>query len=146
MKECKVIRINDGLEDEIQNGEFMHILTQPRAEKLIEFFLDNGYEVKQMIRDFSPGMGGAGGYSFYRGGLIFYLEREVEDESEKMSDREILEAWKTIQADFQSMSDDRKRELEDDEDVEQEFIVDDTDDYDIDDDDYYYDDDDDENV
>ncbi len=139
MKECKIVRMNDGLENELLNGEFMHILTLPREEKMIEFFLDLGYEVKQIVRDFSPGMARPGELPFYKSGLIFYLEREVADESEMLDDSEILKAWRKITENgaFQHLIDERKKWFENDEEETEGFYVDD----DIDEDDFYDDDD-----
>lgn len=53
MKECKIININD--------------------------YLKEGWEVKAVVPIVNPAIQEKGSFSFYRGGLEFYLEREVKE-------------------------------------------------------------------
>lgn len=77
MKECKVLHIHDGGAVTLQNGD-RHLYEQyPWAEEVLTDFINQGYEVKQMIPQFSPAMQREGCWSFYKSGFIAYLEREV---------------------------------------------------------------------
>lgn len=79
MRECKLVHINDGRPEELTNGNFYFAETYPRAERELEKYLDQGYELKAMVPNFTPGNPGGGGYAFYETGFVFYLEREVPD-------------------------------------------------------------------
>lgn len=77
MKECKILHVHDGTYQELENGG-RHLLERyPWAEEVINQHLAQGYEVKQMIPQFSPAIQEPGVYSFYKSGFIVYLEREV---------------------------------------------------------------------
>lgn len=77
MKTCKIITINDGRPKTLQNGDYMFIKEMPRAEKIIEGYINDGYEVKQIFSTYDPAVQGEGNYSFYKGGIIVYLEKEA---------------------------------------------------------------------
>lgn len=77
MKTCKIISINDGKYKTIQNGDYMFIKEMPRAEKIIEEYINDGYEVKQIFSTYDPAIQEEGNYTFYKGGVIVYLEKEV---------------------------------------------------------------------
>ena len=77
MKECKIIHINDGTARVITNGENHFVEDFPWAEELVESYLNQGYEVKQMIPSYTPNVQKAGEYSFFIGGFIVYMKKEV---------------------------------------------------------------------
>lgn len=81
MKVCKIIRIHDGKCETVQNGDFMFIETFPRAQKIINRMIsEEGYEVVQVMPVYSPAERNDD-LNFYRGGFVFYLEKEVSDEA-----------------------------------------------------------------
>lgn len=49
MRKCKILHINDGSAKVITNGDRHFVEEHPWAEDLIEGYLNQGYEVKQMI-------------------------------------------------------------------------------------------------
>lgn len=75
MKKCLLIHINDGSPEELQNGNFMFVERFPRAEEIIEKYLSQGYEVKQIIPDYSPALQGEGNPTFYQTGITVYFEK-----------------------------------------------------------------------
>lgn len=77
MKECKIVHINDGNPIVVENGGRFFVEEYPGAEKYIESYLEEGYEVKQMIPTVMPNIQKEGSYSFFVSGFTFYLEREV---------------------------------------------------------------------
>ncbi len=72
MKRCRIIHINDGNPETINNGDWMFVESYTRAERILEEYINDGYEVKQMIPDITPA--DAGG--FYKTGFTVYLEKE----------------------------------------------------------------------
>lgn len=80
MKQCKLLHINDGCPREQNNGNWMHVEDYPRAEEILNRYLNSGYELKSMVPLVSPAELDRGNYGFYRSGFVFYLEREVEGE------------------------------------------------------------------
>lgn len=79
MKKCVLIHINDGNADVVQNGNRMFIERFTRTEEVIEQYLSQGYEVKQIIPDYSPAEQGEGNFTFYKGGITLYFEKNVSD-------------------------------------------------------------------
>lgn len=77
MKECKLIHINDGNEETLQNGNYLFVEEFPRTAEIIAGYLNQGYEVKQIIPDVTPNILQEGAYTFYKGGIVVYLEREI---------------------------------------------------------------------
>lgn len=78
MKECKIVQINDGNHVEIQNGNFLFVEEFPKTAEIINKYLAEGYEVKHIIPQFSPASQKSDGYSFYKDGIMLYLEKETE--------------------------------------------------------------------
>lgn len=76
MKKCKLVHINDGSEKVITNGDMHFVEEYPWTEELIESYLNEGYEVKQMVSNYMPNIQGEGGYSFFVGGVTIYMEKE----------------------------------------------------------------------
>ena len=76
MKKCKIIHINDGTPKELENGNRFFAEEYEEAEAFLAPFLAEGYEVKQMIPDYSPAIQKPGAFSFYNTGFTVYLEKE----------------------------------------------------------------------
>ncbi len=76
-KVCRILHINDGNPETIQNGDFLLVQAFPKMESVLEEFLEEGYELKQIISDYSPAVNEEGNYTFYKSGIIAYLERSV---------------------------------------------------------------------
>ena len=77
MKKCKIICINDGTAKVMTNGEHHFVEEFLWAEELINSYLEQGYEVKQMISNVTPNVQKEGDYTFFMGGFALYLEKEV---------------------------------------------------------------------
>lgn len=77
MKTCKILKINDGKVKILKNEDYMFIQEMCRAEKIIETYINDGYEVKQIFSTYDPAIQEEGSYTFYKGGVIVYLEKEV---------------------------------------------------------------------
>lgn len=107
MKICKLVHINDGKEKEIQNGDFMFVEEYPRTEAMISELLNDGYELKQMIPDVTPAVQKPGSFSFYKGGFVFYFEKEVTEEEYKayMADQNSSSEYPGFEADDDSFED-----------------------------------------
>ena len=77
MKKVKILHINDGNSEVVTNGDRMFIETFPKAQNEIEKYLNEGWEVKQMIPEVSPAINKEGAYTFYESGFTVYMEKEV---------------------------------------------------------------------
>lgn len=77
MKECKILHINDGSAKELVNGNYHYMEEYEWAEEALQEYLDEGFEVKQMIPCLTPARLD-GGVAFYDTGFTVYLEREYE--------------------------------------------------------------------
>lgn len=77
MRKCKILHINDGTAKVITNGDRHLVEEHPWAEDLVEGYLNQGYEVKQMIPNYTPNVQKNGEYSFFIGGFTVYMEKEV---------------------------------------------------------------------
>ena len=77
MKECKILHINDGNPEVLHNGDNLYIEELTVSEEILNELLEEGWEVKQMLPDFTPSILQKGCYSFYHTGFVVYLEREV---------------------------------------------------------------------
>lgn len=101
MKICKLVHINDGKEKEIQNGDFMLVEEYPRTDAMISELLNDGYELKHMVPDFTPAVQKPGCYAFYKGGFVFYFEKEVTEEEYKayMADQNSSSEYPGFEAD-----------------------------------------------
>ncbi len=76
MKKCKIIHINDGSHETITNSNFHFAEEFPWAESVINEYLNDGYEVKQMIPEITPSKVETGTVAFYKSGFTVYLEKE----------------------------------------------------------------------
>lgn len=77
MKECKIIHINDGNPQEITNGNFLFVEEYLCASESVNQYLEDGWEVRTMIPEFTPNMRDRSP-AFFCGGFTVYLERELE--------------------------------------------------------------------
>ena len=77
MKECKIIHINDGNPIEVSNGNRFFQECFPQTEEVINDYLNQGFEVKQIIPQYSPAIQEEGNFSFYKSGILIYLERTM---------------------------------------------------------------------
>lgn len=77
MKECKIIHIHDGKAKVIQNENFLMVEEFQEAEKLLNSYLAQGYEVKHIVSNVSPNILKKDNWSFYKDGFTFYLEKEI---------------------------------------------------------------------
>ena len=77
MKECKIITINDGNAREIANGNRLFVEEFETTEAIIGDLINDGWKVVSFAPDYNPAVQDSGNYTFYKGGLTFYLEREV---------------------------------------------------------------------
>ena len=79
MKEVKVIHINDGTSEVLTNGNRHYAEDNVWAGKMLSMYLNAGYEISQIIPDFTPGEPGGGGYAFYKTGFTVFLVRDVQE-------------------------------------------------------------------
>lgn len=79
MKQCKLIRINDGKPQTLTNGDFMLTEEYPRTAAELEKLVNDGWQVVQMINQVSPAPQQENAPTFYMGGVLVYLERELPD-------------------------------------------------------------------
>jgi len=77
MKTCKIVHINDGNPAEVTNGNRLYVENFPHAEKILDVYLNAGWEVKHIIPSVDPAMPEQDGFSFFNTGFIVYLEKEV---------------------------------------------------------------------
>lgn len=76
MKKCILVHVNDGEPEILRNDDRMFIEHFMRAEKVIEDYISQGYEVKQIIPDYEPSVQETGNFTFYKSGMIIYFEKD----------------------------------------------------------------------
>lgn len=76
-KICKLLHINDGSAETLVNGNFHFMEEYGWAEEVLNGYLAQGYEVRQMIPVVTPAALREGSFGFYRSGFTVYLEKEV---------------------------------------------------------------------
>ena len=74
MKISKVIRINDGNPEMLTNEGKLFVEEYSKMENVINQYLQEGWEVKQIVALYEPS---DRGIPFYIGGQIVYFEKEV---------------------------------------------------------------------
>lgn len=79
MKQVKVLTVNDGNEQTLHNGNFLYIEEYVQTGEVISKYLNEGWEIVSVCKDYNPSIQGEDGYNFYKGGLTFILQREVEN-------------------------------------------------------------------
>lgn len=133
MMKCRVLHVNDGNAKELTNGNRFFAENYPKMEETINRVMQMGYEVKQMVPQYSPSVqGNDGTYMFYLSGYAFYLEKEFkEGENDD-------EEFNKLFDELNPLDDDDEKARRDDEEyakyLDDLFTLDD-DDYDDDDDD-----------
>lgn len=75
MKVCKILHINDGQPKVITNGNFLFAEEYVRASDILNQYLADGWELRTMIPEFTPGAR-EDGPAFYCGGFTVYLEHD----------------------------------------------------------------------
>lgn len=90
-KLVKLINVSDGKGKEFQNGDWMHVETYPRTEKIIGAFLSQGWELSSRTQRYRPAVQKEGSFAFYLDGWDLLFEKEVDDDIEDDGD-EILKA------------------------------------------------------
>lgn len=97
MKQCKIIHIYDGKPKELYSEDRYFADCFPTMEAELEAFLNEGYEVRQIVPHLTPELQENGQYGFYESGYTFYLEREIEPEAEEKTFEDYLnEAFEQI--------------------------------------------------
>ena len=76
MKQCKVLHVNDGNPSVLHDGNFLFVEEFSQAESVITEYLNDGWEVKQIIPDIDPNPVEIGSFPFYHTGFVVYLEKE----------------------------------------------------------------------
>ena len=76
MKSVKIITINDGKEEELANGDYFYAEEYPRTETMVAQYLNEGWTLIHVLKDYNPAIQGEGSYSFYKGGLTFIFEKD----------------------------------------------------------------------
>ena len=82
----KLITVNDGTPEIVQNGDRLFVETYPRTEKIITLFLNNGYSLVNMEPVYNPSTLEEGSFSFYRGRKELLFVKEVESDEPDSSD------------------------------------------------------------
>lgn len=77
MRECKVIHIQDGNPRVLKNENFHFIEEYEWMAEALGDYLNDGYKVVHMIPDFSPTVQQEGAYTFYKSGIVVYLEKDI---------------------------------------------------------------------
>ena len=99
MKVCKLVHINDGNEVELRNGGRLFVESYPNTEQIIGMYLEKGFTVKQIMPDVTPAMNREGCYTFYKGGVLVYFEKEVES-IEEADDSDIREFIRNLETEY----------------------------------------------
>lgn len=91
-KLVKLINVNDGKAKEFQNGDWMHVETYPRTEKIISAFLSQGWELSSYTQRYRPAALESGNFAFYMEGRDLLFEKEVDDAAEDDGDKVLKDA------------------------------------------------------
>ena len=81
MIECKIITINDATGREKFNIDYHRLEEYPWSDEVLNWYLNEGFEIKHVVQLFHPGtQGQSGEYNFYVAGWTIFLERETEED------------------------------------------------------------------
>jgi hypothetical protein len=83
----KLISINDGDIHDHHNGDWLHVQSYPRAEKIVSTFFDEGWFLVNRTPRYYPAPQQAGEFSFYIGGWDFLFSKDVLDDDLDDSDK-----------------------------------------------------------
>lgn len=84
MKGCKIIHINDGDHRTLTNRNYHFAEDFPWAEKMLMLYLNNGYEISQIIPDITPA-NPRDGLAFYKGGFTVILISENAENAKEIA-------------------------------------------------------------
>lgn len=79
MKHCMIVRITDKSPTKLHDWEDYYSEHFPKMEAELEVYLEEGYEVKQIVPHLAPEVQADGKQGFCETGYTFYLERETDD-------------------------------------------------------------------
>ena len=91
-KIVKLVHVNDGEKNEVNNGDFLLVENYPRTEKIINAFLSDGWTLNSITQQVTPAVQKQGAYTFYMGGFNLLFEKEVDDLAEDNGDMILEEA------------------------------------------------------
>lgn len=91
-KIVKLVHVNDGEKNEVNNGDFLLVENYPRTEKIINAFLSDGWTLNSITQQVTPAVQKQGAYTFYMGGFNLLFEKEVDDLAEDNGDAILEEA------------------------------------------------------
>ena len=80
----KLVSINDGENNEINNGNRLYLVNYPRTEKIINAFLNDGWSLHSKEFRVVPSIQGA--YAFYLGGWDMLFVKEIPSDQDDDSD------------------------------------------------------------
>ncbi len=92
----KLVNIHDGNSMEHYNNNRLYIESNPRAEKIIAAFFDDGWKLLHCTQRTNPAISQSGNYTFYLGGWEFLFSKTVDDDTEDNSDELISNALKKL--------------------------------------------------
>ena len=75
-KIVKLVHVNDGEKNEVNNGDFLLVENYPRTEKIISAFLSEGWTLNSITQQVTPAVQKQGAYTFYMGGFNLLFEKE----------------------------------------------------------------------
>lgn len=112
-KLVKLININDAKEKGFQNGDWMHVETYPRTEKIISAFLSQGWELSSRTQRYRPAVQKEGNFAFYLDGWDLLFEKEVDDDVEDDGDKILTDVLSEVaeNAGFNHGSDEEELDL-----------------------------------
>lgn len=76
----KLISINDGNIYDHHNGDWLHVQSYPRTEKIVSTFIDEGWILQDKTPRYRPTPQQPGELSFYIGGWDFLFTKDVLDD------------------------------------------------------------------
>lgn len=82
----KLVSINDGENNEINNGNRLYIVNYPRTEKVIAAFLNDGWNLHSKEFRVVPSIQREGAYAFYLGGWDMLFVKEIPSDQDDDSD------------------------------------------------------------
>lgn len=125
MKKCRVLHINDGNSRELTNGNRFFAEHEPKTEQAINKLMEMGYEVKQMVPQYSPSIqGNSGSFTFYLSGYSYYLEKEfTDDENDDEEFEKLFSELNPVNADDDYDPLDEDFDLDEEDDLSDEELI-----------------------
>ena len=94
----KLITIQDGQENMVQDGDWLYVSYYPKADAIIAEFLNDGWVLLDRTQRITPAMQGEGNFAFYMGGWDCLFSKEVADDAEDKSDEFLTDIMRKIVA------------------------------------------------